>query len=57
MIKKNDDGSYGIVESPEEQAEKKARRSKPKKRGNIDPLNYEASSVDLGLDEEDIEGS
>ena len=55
MIKKNDDGSYGIVGSPEEQAEKKARRSKPKRRN--DPLNFEQSSVDLGLDEEDIEDS
>ena len=55
MIKKNDDGNFTVVESPEEKEQLAAKRSKGKRRGNIDPINYDAASVDLGLDEEEIE--
>ena len=55
LIKKAEDGGYQIVESAEEREEIKARRSKPKKRGNIEPLNYDDVSVDLDLQEGDLE--
>ena len=55
LIKKMDDGKYAVVESPEEKEQLKAKRSKPKKRGNIEPMNYDEASIDLGLDQEDLE--
>ena len=54
LIKKADDGGYQIVESPEEREQIKATRSKPKKRGNIEPMNYDDVSVDLDLQEGDL---
>ena len=37
--------------SPEEKEQLAAKRSKPKRRGNIDPLSY--SDVDLNLDDDE----
>ena len=50
-----DDGKYVVVESKEEKEQLKEKRSKPKRRGNIEPLNYDEGSIDLGLDQEDLE--
>ena len=55
LIKKMDDGKYVVVESKEEKEQLKEKRSKPKRRGNIEPLNYDEGSIDLGLDQEDLE--
>ena len=37
LIKKDDSGSYVVVDDPTEQEQIKARRSKPKRRGNVEP--------------------
>ena len=55
LIKKTENGDYAVVESPEEKEQLKEKRSKPKRRGNIEPLSYEEASIDLGLDEQDLE--
>ena len=54
LIKKNDQGLYQLVNDQEEAQKLHELRSKPKKRENIDPINYEDVDEDLDL-EEDIE--
>ena len=55
LIKKNDTGIYEVVGDETERKVLQAKRSKPKKRGNIEPLNYDNLSVDLDLQEGDID--
>ena len=55
LIKKNETGAYEVVGDAAEQQQLQAKRSKPKKRGNIPPLNYDDVSVDLDLQEGDLD--
>ena len=55
LIKKNDTGIYEVVGDETERKVLQAKRSKPKKRGNIEPLNYDNLSVDLDLQEGDVD--
>ena len=55
LIKKNEAGGYEVVGDPDEQQQLLAKRSKTKKRGNIQPLNYDDVSVDLDLQEGDLD--
>jgi hypothetical protein len=55
LIKKNEAGGYEVVGDPGEQQQLLAKRSKTKKRGNIQPLNYDDVSVDLDLQEGDLD--
>ena len=55
LIKKNETGSYEVVGDQAEQQQLQAKRSKPKKRANIEPLNYDDVSVDLDLQESDLD--
>ena len=55
LIKKNDQGGYELVQSEQERQYLQEKRSKPKRRGNVDPLHYDDPSVDLDLQEGDLE--
>ena len=55
LIKKKPDGAYEVVSDIHERTELKNRRSKPKRRDNIDPAYYEDPSLDLDLQEGDLE--
>jgi hypothetical protein len=55
LIKKNETGAYEVVGDAAEQQQLQAKRSKPKKRANIEPLNYDDVSVDLDLQEGDLD--
>ena len=55
LIKKNEAGTYEVVGDPTEREELLELRSKKKRRGNIDPLNYSDVSVDLDLQEGDLD--
>ena len=55
LIKKSEAGGYEVVGDPEEQQDLQAKRSKPKRRANIEPLNYDDVSVDLDLQEGELD--
>ena len=55
LIKKNTAGTYEVVNDPSEREELFEKRSKKKRRGNIDPLNYDDISVDQDQQEGDLD--
>jgi hypothetical protein len=55
LIKKNDDRLFELVKDPEEASELQEKRSKPKRRGNIDPHQMQLDDVDLDIQEGDLE--
>jgi acylphosphatase len=55
FIKKGGDGQMQIVIDGNEHEHLKAKRSKPKRRGNVDPHLMNLSDVDLDLQEGDLE--
>ena len=55
LIKKDDAGSYVVVDDPAEQEQIKARRSKPKKRGNVQPEQMYIDETDPDKQEGDLD--
>jgi hypothetical protein len=55
LIKKNDAGLFELVQDPSEAQELQEKRSKPKRRGNIDPHQMQLDDVDLDIQEGDLE--
>ena len=55
LIKKNAAGTYEVVGDPSEREELFEKRSKKKRRGNIDPLNYDDISEDQDQQEGDLD--
>ena len=55
LIKKSAAGGYEVVDDPEEQQDLLAKRSKTKRRGNIEPHIYDDVSVDLDLQEGELD--
>ena len=54
-VQKGNDGQMQIVTDPEQHEELKAKRSKPKRRGNVMPEQMNLDDVDLDLQEGDLE--
>ena len=55
LIKKNTAGAYEVVGDPSEREELLQKRSKKKRRENIDPHKYSDGSVDLDQQEGDLD--
>ena len=55
LIKKNDQGGFVLVQDPNEQQYLQEKRSKSKRRGNINPNFNDDISLDRDVQEGDLE--